>query len=429
MNKTSLSTKILLGLLIGGVSGLVAKGFAHDAAWLPWVVDNITLPAGQIFLRLLFMLVIPMLFSALVIGICGLDVRHLGRMGARTLGYTVIASLIAVLIGMTLTNLIRPGAGLSDELRNMAMANSLNFTVPKPPDTTGVALLVTMVPDNPVKAAANGEMIGVIIFSLIFGIGLSFTQTPGALRLRETIEGLYDVSMTLIHGVLKLAPYGVAVLIFTMMARLGTELLPYLLTYVGVVLLGLGLQMFVVYPLSIRFLGGRSPLAFFRSVRVAMITAFATASSSATLPTALKVAEENLHLPRHVSRFVLTAGAAMNQNGTALFEGVTVLFLAQLFGVQLDPGQQFLIMVICVLAGIGTAGVPSGSLPVIAMILVTFGIPVEGLALILGIDRFLDMCRTTLNVTGDLVAAVFVARGETASGDVQGSPEFKEFKI
>ena len=412
MYKPSLSAKILIGLLIGGGLGLVAKTLAHDTVWLPWVVDNITLPMGQIFLRLLFMLASPMLFSALVIGICGLDVRHLGRMGARTLGYTVVASLIAVVIGMTLTNVMRPGVGLPEELRSTAMANSLTLSVPKPPDTTGVALMVTMFPDNPVKAAANGEMIGVILFSLIFGVGLSFTQTPGALRLRETIEGLYDVSMTLIHGVLKLAPYGVAALIFTMTARLGTELLPYLMSYVGVVLLGLGLQMFVVYPLAIRFLGGRSPLAFFRSVRVAMVTAFATASSSATLPTALKVAEENLGLPRHVSRFVLTAGSAMNQNGTALFEGVTVLFLAQLFGVELDLGQQFLVMVICVLGGIGTAGIPGGSLPVIAMILVTFGIPVEGLALILGIDRFLDMCRTTLNVTGDLVAATYVARGE-----------------
>lgn len=412
MTKINLSVKILIGLLVGGVLGIAAKALGQDAEWLPWIVANITLPIGQIFLRLLFMLVIPMLFSALVIGICGLEVRHLGRMGARTLGYAVVASLIAVLIGMTITNLIQPGAGLPEEARSIAMANSAVVAVPKVPDTTGVALLVTMFPDNPIKAAANGEMIGVILFSLIFGVGLSFTQTPAALRLREMIEGLYDVSMTLIHGVLKLAPYGVAALIFTMTARLGTELLPYLLSYVGVVLLGLGLQMFVVYPLSVRLLGGRSPLAFFRSVRVAMITAFATASSSATLPTALTVAEENLQLPRHVSRFVLTAGSAMNQNGTALFEGVTVLFLAQLFGVELGLGQQFLIMLICVLGGIGTAGVPAGSLPVIAMILVTFGIPVEGLALILGVDRFLDMCRTTLNVTGDLAAAVYVARNE-----------------
>jgi DAACS family dicarboxylate/amino acid:cation (Na+ or H+) symporter len=170
--------------------------------------------------------------------------------------------------------------------------------------------------------------------------------------------------------------------------------------------------MVVVYSLSVKLLGGRSPLAFFREVRLAMVTAFSTASSSATLPTALKVAEENLRLPRHVSRFVLTAGSAMNQNGTALFEGVTVLFLAQLYGIELTLLQQGTVMVICVLAGIGTAGVPAGSIPVIAMILGIFGIPPEGLGLILGVDRILDMCRTTLNVTGDLAAAVYVARGE-----------------
>ena len=412
MNQRNLSVKILVGLLAGSLLGIIARLAAQGAPWLNGLVEYVTLPAGQIFLRLLFMLVIPLLFSALVIGICGLDVKHMGRMGARTLGYTVVVSLIAVLIGMTLVNWLRPGEGLPDSLRAFASASGAAITVPKPPETTGAAFIVGMFPDNPVKAAANGEMIGVILFALIFGVGLSYTQTPGALRLREAIEGLYDVSMTLINGILRLAPYGVAALLFTMTARLGVEVLGSLLSYVGVVLLALSLHMFVVYSLSVRFLGGMSPLVFFRDIRLAMLIAFATASSSATLPTALKVANDNLKLPPHVSRFVLTAGSAMNQNGTALFEGVTVLFLAQLFGVQLDLAQQFTVMLICVLGGIGTAGVPAGSLPVIAMILVMFGIPVEGLALILGVDRFLDMCRTTLNVTGDLAAAVYVARGE-----------------
>lgn len=412
MSQRNLSVKILAGLLAGSILGIIARLAAQGAPWLNWLVEYVTLPTGQIFLRLLFMLVIPLLFSALVIGICGLDVRRMGRMGARTLGYTVVVSLIAVLIGMTLVNWLRPGEGLPDSLRAFASANGAVITVPKPPETTGAAFIVGMFPDNPVKAAANGEMIGVILFALIFGVGLSYTQTPGALRLREAIEGLYDVSMTLINGILKLAPYGVAALLFTMTARLGVEVLGSLLSYVGVVLLALSLHMFVVYSLSVRILGGMSPIAFFRDIRLAMLTAFATASSSATLPTALKVANDNLKLPPHVSRFVLTAGSAMNQNGTALFEGVTVLFLAQLFGVPLDFTQQFTVMLICVLGGIGTAGVPAGSLPVIAMILVMFGIPVEGLALILGVDRFLDMCRTTLNVTGDLAAAVYVARGE-----------------
>jgi DAACS family dicarboxylate/amino acid:cation (Na+ or H+) symporter len=191
---------------------------------------------------------------------------------------------------------------------------------------------------------------------------------------------------------------------------------------VGVVVLGLGLHLFVVYGLSVRFLSGLSPLKFFSDIRLALATAFSTASSNATLPTALRVADENLKLPSHVSRFVLTAGATMNQNGTALFEGVTVLFLAQAYGVELDLGRQFVVMIICVLAGIGTAGVPAGSLPVIAMILTMLGIPAEGIGIVLGVDRFLDMCRTTVNVAGDLAAAVFVAKGEREEVDDAPAP-------
>jgi DAACS family dicarboxylate/amino acid:cation (Na+ or H+) symporter len=190
---------------------------------------------------------------------------------------------------------------------------------------------------------------------------------------------------------------------------------------VGVVLLALGLHMFVVYPLSLRLLARRSPIAFFRGARAAIVTAFSTASSNATLPTALKVAEEELAIPRPIARFVLTAGSTMNQNGTALFEGVTALFMAQLFGVPLGLGDQATIMLICVLGGVGTAGVPAGSLPVIAMIMGMFGVPPQGLGLILGVDRFLDMCRTTLNVTGDLVAAAYVARAEEGRAAAAGA--------
>ena len=412
MKPSNPGAKILVGLVGGAALGMVAKFLSQDAAWLTGFVDHVTVPIGQVFLRLLFMLVIPLMFSALVMGIQEIDVRRLGRMGARMLGYTVVVSLIAVMIGLLLVNWLRPGEGLPDSLRALAAANATISSVPKPLESAGVSLVVGMIPDNPVKAAANGDMLGIIVFALLFGIALSFTRTSAANHLRATIEGLYDVSMTLINGVLKLAPIAVGALVFTMTARLGLEIFVHLLAYVGVVLLGLALHMFVVYSLSVRFFGGRSPLAFFRSVRLAMVTAFATASSNATLPTALKVANENLKLPPHVSRFVLTAGSAMNQNGTALFEGVTVLFLAQLFGVDLDLSQQLTVMLICVLGGIGTAGVPAGSLPVIDMILAMFNIPVEGLALILGVDRLLDMCRTTLNVTGDLAAAVYVARGE-----------------
>jgi DAACS family dicarboxylate/amino acid:cation (Na+ or H+) symporter len=416
--------KMLVGIALGAVAGLLANTLATSASTAPalpwlapaleWTVANVTQPVGQIFIRLLLMLVVPLLFAALVMGVCELDLKHLGRLGARTFGYTVVFSIIAVGIGLLLVNTLQPGVGMSDEVRALAKGGTGVKAAPAPSDTSPAALLVSMVPSNPIKTAADGDMIGLIVFSLIFGIGLALTRSEGALRLREVIQGLYDVMMRLIDMVLRLAPIGVGALLFSMTARLGVSVLAQIASYVGVVLLALGLHMFGVYSLSVRFLGGRNPLTFFRDCRLAIVTAFSTSSSSATLPTALKVAEENLKLPRNVARFVLTAGSAMNQNGTALFEGVTVLFLAQVYGVQLSIPDQAVVMFICVLAGIGTAGVPAGSIPVIAMILGLFKIPVEGLGLILGVDRFLDMCRTTLNVTGDLAAAVYVAKGEPA---------------
>ncbi|RKG65450.1 dicarboxylate/amino acid:cation symporter [Corallococcus sp. CA054B] len=404
--------KMLLGISIGAAAGLVCNAAFGSADWLTWAVEHVTNPLGQIFIRLLLMLVVPLLFSALVVGVAELDLKQVGRLGARTLGYTVVFSVISVAIGLLLVNTLRPGDGLSDEARALARTGTTIKPAPPPGDTSAGALFMSMVPTNPLKAAADGDMIGLIVFSLIFGLGLALTPGEPAQRLKDVVQGLYDVMMKLIDGVLKLAPVGVGALLFSMTARLGFHILGQLASYVGVVLLALGIHMFVMYSLSVRFLGGRNPVEFFRSCRLAIVTAFSTSSSSATLPTALKVAEENLKLPRNVSRFVLTAGSAMNQNGTALFEGVTVLFLAQVYGVPLGLTQQATIMFICVLAGIGTAGVPAGSIPVIAMILGMFNIPVEGLGLILGVDRFLDMCRTVLNVTGDLAAAVYVSRGE-----------------
>ncbi len=215
---------------------------------------------------------------------------------------------------------------------------------------------------------------------------------------------------------------GVAALLFTLTAQLGVEVLLPLGKYVGVVLLALGVHQFGVYSACVWFLGGMRPRDFFRNVQEAMLTAFSTASSNATLPTALRVAEEKLQLPPQIARFVLTIGSTANQNGTALFEGVTVLFLAQFFGVDLTLGQQVIVLVVCMLGGIGTAGVPAGSIPVVAMILGQVGVPVEGIGVILGVDRFLDMCRTTLNVTGDLAAAVVVSRGEPGPEEGLGEP-------
>ncbi|MEX2015061.1 MAG: dicarboxylate/amino acid:cation symporter, partial [Candidatus Hydrogenedentales bacterium] len=254
---------------------------------------------------------------------------------------------------------------------------------------------------------ASNAILAVMFFALMIGIGLVLTRSPATEVLQRGIEGLFEVSMALIGLVIKLAPYAVFCFMFNLAALFGWELLGRLSAYVGVVLLALGIHLIVVYSLALRLIGGYSPLKFFRGVQEAMVMAFSTASSNATLPTALRVADEQLKLPRRVSRFVLTVGATANQNGTALFEGVTVLFLAQFFGVELTLMQQFTVMFVCILGGIGTAGVPAGSLPVVALICGMVGVPPEGIGL------FLDMCRTTVNVTGDLCIAVLVSRGES----------------
>jgi Na+/H+-dicarboxylate symporters len=412
-----LHTRMLLGMVLGTVSGVIAFiGLGHDPR-LQSFIHYVTEPVGQVFLRLLFMLVIPLVFSALVIGVAGLgNLKTLGRIGVKTLAYTIVVSAIAVLIGLSLVNSLSPGEGMSEELRARMTQKAAERAVPSSTATlpkTGVELLVQIIPDNPLKAAVNGDMLAVMFFSLMVGVGLSLTQTEAARRFQEALQGLYDVTMRLIGIVISLAPIGVAALLFTLTAQLGYEVLGQLARYVGVVLLALAIHQFVVYSLSVWLLGGMNPWDFFRDIEPAMLTAFSTASSNATLPTALKVAEENLCLPPHVSRFVLTIGSAANQNGTALFEGVTVLFLAQFYGVSLGLGEQALVVLICILGGIGTAGVPAGSIPVVALILGMIGVPAEGIGIILGVDRFLDMCRTTLNVSGDLAAAVVVAHGES----------------
>ncbi len=418
--KMPLHLKMLIGFAVGIAAGVLAHVFAFQQPWVTILIEWVTRPAGDIFLRLLFMLVIPLLFSALVLGVAELgDLRKLGRIGWRTLGYTVVVSALAVLIGVGLVNVIRPGDGIDAATRTELLSGAAeraatvtNNAAAAP--ATGMQLLVNIVPKNIVEAASKNDILGVMFFALMFGIALCVVRTPAAQTFQQTVQGVYDVAMWLIDKVIRLAPYAVACLMFNLIAELGYTVLKQLAAFVGTAVLAMSIHQFIVYPLILKFAAGVSPIVFFRNIQEAMLTAFSTASSNATLPTSLKVAEENLKLPRHVSRFVLTVGATANQNGTALFEGVAVLFLAQFFGVDLSLTQQFTVVMICILGGIGTAGVPAGSIPVVALILGIVGVPVEGIGLILGVDRFLDMCRTTLNVTGDLVIATAVSRGETA---------------
>jgi DAACS family dicarboxylate/amino acid:cation (Na+ or H+) symporter len=414
----SLQWQMLAGFVIGLVAGLIAYSTQRDAAWVDFVTDYITGPIGQIFLRLLFMLVIPLLFSALVVGISEMgEVRSLKRVGLRTLAYTVIVSAIAVAVSLVTANVLKPGAGVdraaAAELLQQSAGRAGEIVQAGAEQPSGIDAFIHIVPNNLVEAlGSNSAIISVMFFALFFGIGLLLTDTPNARALKRGFEGLFDVTMRLILVVIKLAPLAVACFMFNLAALFGWDLLVRLSAYVGVVLLALAIQMFIVFPALLATLGKKNPILFFRQTQEASLMAFATASSNATLPTSLKVADEQLKLPPRVARFVLTIGATANQNGTAMFEGVTVLFLAQFFGIDLSLGQQLMVMLVCILGGIGTAGVPAGSLPVVALILAMVGIDPQAIALVLGVDRFLDMCRTTLNVVGDLVAAQVISAAE-----------------
>ncbi|HKX80527.1 MAG TPA: dicarboxylate/amino acid:cation symporter [Novosphingobium sp.] len=405
-----LQWRILIGFIAGLVAGLLTYTFARDAVWVEPVVTYVTGPIGQIFLRLLFMLVIPLLFSALVVGIAEMgEIRALRDVGIKTLVYTVVVSGIAVAVSLAAVNLLRPGDGVdpaaAKELLAQGGESAASIVAASAESEAGVNQFIAIVPNNVVAAMSNNDILAVMFFALIFGIGLLLVQTRRTETLKDAVEGLFEVAMRLIGLVIQIAPVAIFCFMFNLSAQFGWDLLVKLAAFVGVVLLALAIQMFGVFPALLAFIARKNPLAFFRETREASIMAFSTASSNATLPTALRVAETELKLPPRISRFVLTIGATANQNGTAMFEGVTVLFLAQFFGVDLSVADQAFVMLICILAGIGTAGVPGGSLPVIALILGGVGVPPEGIGLILGVDRFLDMCRTTLNVVGDLVAA------------------------
>jgi len=337
--------------------------------------------------------------------------------------YTVVVSAIAVAVSLAVVNLVRPGEGVDPGAARELLAQGgegARGIIEKAGEAkTGVDAVIGLVPSNFVTAMSENDILAVMFFALFFGIGLLLVQGPRTESLKSAIEGVFEVAMKLIGLVIQLAPIAIFCFMFNLAAQFGWDLIGRLAIYVGAVLLALGIQMFIVYPLLLALLARKSPPAFFRETQEASVMAFSTASSNATLPTALRVAETRLKLPPRIARFVLTIGATANQNGTAMFEGVTVLFLAQFFGVELSLTQQLFVMAVCILAGIGTAGVPAGSLPVIALILGSVGVPPEGLGLILGVDRFLDMCRTTLNVIGDLVAATVISR---LSGGADATP-------
>ncbi len=412
-----LHTKIVLGLILGAVCGTSANAFAPGASWVTWIGDNLAGPVGQIFLRMLLMTVIPLVFASITLGVAQLgDIRKVGRVGARTIMYFLLSTALSALVGLTLVNLIQPGAGLAPEIREQLMAtyrSQAEGMQAAGTTTFGVDMFVNIVPRNPIQAAASMDMLGVIFFALVFGAALTLIPEEKSRPMVRVLEALGETVIKIIAFAMKLAPYGVFGLIFVVTSRFGWDLLQQLGKYVLVVVAGLFLYASIGLSALVRIFGGLHPRFFWRKAWTSMVTAFSTSSSNATLPTNIAVAERDLKIPPKIAGFVLPLGATMNMNGTSLYEGVTVLFLAQVFGVDLSIGQQVIVVLLSVITAVGAAGVPGGSLPLIMVVLATVGVPPESIAMILGVDRILDMCRTTLNVTGDLTAAAYVARTES----------------
>ncbi|MCX7894334.1 MAG: dicarboxylate/amino acid:cation symporter [Thermoanaerobaculum sp.] len=409
----SLPNRIFAALLAGAGMGILAQTLAPNHPILVWFVRNLSEPLGRMWLSALIMVVIPLILSTLSTGVAALgSLREVGRLGALTLLCFLFLTATSSALGIFTMNLLRPGAALAAEVKQQLLAAYAGEVGPAA-EMAGRSLwpelVVKLIPRNPVQAAAAGDMLAVIVFALFLGVGLA-TAGEKAGALGSVLESLAHTTVAIINLVMRVAPVGVFCLIFSVSARFGWRLLLTLSSFVVTVVGALAVFQFVVYPVVVRLVAGRAPLEFLRRIRLVMVTAFSTSSSNATLPTTMRVAQDELGISREVAGFVLPLGATLNMNGTALFEGATVLFLAQVFGVPLSLKAQVLVVLLAVVTAIGTAGVPGGSLPLLMMVLATVGVPPEGIAVVFGVDRLLDMCRTTLNVTGDLVTASIVER-------------------
>ena len=416
--------KLLLGLGLGIVAGTWAHQY-QEISWLQGLNQSLIYPVGQIFLRLLFMIVVPMVFSALVLGVYDLASNQgVGKVASMTLLYTVVASTASVVIGIGLVNSVRPGEGFNVDRSVFEAAKSNVETISTNAQNAKsfAEALIGVIPKNPLDAAVralDGEMLALMFCALLFGFAFHLyrknREGDAPLIIMGFFDEIFQASLKIVDLAMKLAPYAVFAIVFQTAFKFGLSIFESLVYFAATVVVGLLLQQFVVYSLLLKLVAKRSPIDFFKKCQDVYLYAFSTSSSNATLPKSIETAEQKLGLNPSISRFVLTVGATANQNGTALFEGVTVLFLAQVFQVDLSMGQQMQVVLMCIIAGIGTAGVPGGSLPLIMIIMNSVGIPAEGIALILGVDRFLDMCRTTLNVSGDLVIAALVDNKKTTS--------------
>ena len=428
---SKLANRILLGLVIGAVAG--ALTLAVGSVLPPvlegarWLATNLMDPLGQVFLRMLFFVVIPLVFASLANGVVQLgELAHLGPLAGRTFALFFANMLIAAALGLLMMNLLAPGSRLDDATSERLIAEYAGEsrqhmeTRAKQPEITPATVVDMFMPRNLFGAVVGnqrsslGEVLPLIVFAILVGAaGLQFSKGRRR-RMQQSLETVTDVMTGIVHFALRLAPYAVPAMIFSVVVKVGVDILLALGLFVLGCLAMLLLHLFGTMSLWLRFLARRNPVEFFRQIKDVLITAFTTSSSGATLPTALAAARGRLGISPSTAGFVLPLGATMNMAGTALYEGCVVLFVAQVFGVDLNLAQQATLVFLAVLSAVAVASIPGGSLPLIAGLLAAFGVPPEGIGIILGVDRILDMTRTMTNVGGDLVTATVVDEGQRA---------------
>lgn len=424
MLKIKLHWQILIALGLALVAGLVT---GTEAGLFGITFYSVYTFIGQLFLNALKMLIVPLIVSSIIVGIAGIgSTGALGRLGGKTLFYYATTSLLAILVGLAVVNAIQPGVDefgpVKERIGFSADTSDIEAKVAGKGAADVVDIFLRMVPTNVVSAAANGQMLGLIFFSLLFGFFMTKIQEDYAEAQFNLWQGIYETMMRITDWVMLFAPIGVFALVAKVVASTGFDAFQPLLWFFLSVVLALAIHFFITLPLLLRFVAGVKPLRHYRAMAPALLTSFSTASSSATLPITMECVEKNAGVSNRTSSFVLPLGATVNMDGTALYECVAAMFIAQAYGLELGFATQFTIVLVALLTSIGVAGIPAASLVAISIILAAIGLPAEGIGLILAVDRILDMLRTTTNVFSDSCGAVIIGKlqGEQGILDEQG---------
>jgi Na+/H+-dicarboxylate symporter len=398
----NLSVKIIIALVLGAVTGIMLNIFAPDL--FPPLDTYVFTPIGKIFINLITMLVVPIVFISIALGTAGLgDPKKLGRIGLKTISFFLATTSVAIVIGLGLAYIFEPGnAGTFN-------TEGLEYSSEKAPPISET--LLNIIPTNPIQSFADGNMLQIIVFAIFIGFALTMLGSKVD-KVKDLLEQGNEIMMYLVNLVMKFAPYGTFALLASAIGQQGLDAIKAMSLYMIVVLLALVVHAIVTYGSTILLIAKRNPIDFFKGFAPAMGVAFSTSSSNATLPVSMSVAQKNLGVPKSISGFVQPLGATINMDGTAIMQGVATIFIAQVYDVDLSLTALLIVVLTAVLASIGTAGVPGVGLIMLAMVLSSVNLPVEGIALIIGIDRLLDMARTAVNITGDAACAVIVAETE-----------------